>query len=202
MRPRGVAAVPAHGDIEHVGGGHDRPGPGGENPGRPVRRGDVQCVGGTRPLARHVQDALLDHQPGPAVALLTRLEHEDHVPGQPGLAGNVIFMFQPGEEGYGGARLMIEEGVLDMAGERPGAAYALHVAASDWPAGVLATRPGTIMAAADVLDVTVRGHGGHASRPHLTKDPIPAACEMVTALQTLVTRRFDVFDPVVVTVSR
>jgi amidohydrolase len=121
--------------------------------------------------------------------------------GQPGLAGNVIFMFQPGEEGCGGARLMIEEGVLDAAGDRPVAAYALHVAASDWPAGVLATRPGTIMAAADVLDVTVRGHGGHASRPYRTKDPIPAACEMVTALQTLVTRRFDVFDPVVITVG-
>jgi len=120
---------------------------------------------------------------------------------QDGLAGNVIFMFQPGEEGFGGARLMIDEGVLDAAGERPTAAYALHVASSDWPAGVLATRPGTIMAAADVLEVTVRGHGGHASRPYLTKDPIPVACEMVTALQTLVTRRFDVFDPVVVTVG-
>ena len=68
-------------------------------------------------------------------------------------------------------------------------------------AGVLATRPGTMMAAADVLDVTVRGHGGHASRPYLAQDPIPAACEMVTALQTLVTRRFDVFDPVVITVG-
>jgi amidohydrolase len=120
---------------------------------------------------------------------------------QPGLAGKVIFMFQPGEEGFAGARFMIDEGVLDAAGERPAAAYALHVAASDWPAGALATRPGTIMAAADVLDVTVRGHGGHASRPYLTKDPIPAACEMVTALQTLVTRRFDVFDPVVITVG-
>src|ERR1035438_3144730 len=87
--------------------------------------------------------------------------------GQPRLAGNVIFMFQPGEEGCGGARLMIEEGVLDAAGDRPVAAYALHVAASDWPAGVLATRPGTIMAAADVLDVTVRGHGGHASRQYI-----------------------------------
>jgi amidohydrolase len=120
---------------------------------------------------------------------------------QPGLTGNVIFMFQPGEEGYGGAKIMIEEGVLDAAGERPAAAYALHVASSEWPAGVLAARPGTMMAAADMLDVTVRGHGGHASRPALALDPIPAACEMVTALQTLVTRRFDVFDPVVITVG-
>ncbi len=58
-----------------------------------------------------------------------------------------------------------------------------------------------MMAAADILDVTVRGRGGHASQPHLAADPIPAACEMVTALQTLVTRRFDVFDPVVITVG-
>ncbi len=58
-----------------------------------------------------------------------------------------------------------------------------------------------MMAAADILDVTVRGHGGHASQPHLAQDPIPVACEMVTALQTLVTRRFDVFDPVVITVG-
>lgn len=120
---------------------------------------------------------------------------------QPGLAGNVIFMFQPGEEGFAGARHMIEEGVLDAAGERPVAAYALHVGSAEWPAGLIATRPGPMMAAADVLDVTVRGHGGHASRPYLAKDPIPAACEMVTALQTLVTRRFDVFDPVVITVG-
>src|ERR1035437_5556653 len=61
--------------------------------------------------------------------------------GQPGLAGNVIFMFQPGEEGYGGARLMIEEGVLDMAGEGPAGACGLHLAPSVWPGGGLATRP-------------------------------------------------------------
>jgi hippurate hydrolase len=57
------------------------------------------------------------------------------------------------------------------------------------------------MAAADVLRVTVLGAGGHGSSPHRAKDPVPAACEMVTALQTFVTRRFDVFDPVVVTVG-
>jgi amidohydrolase len=120
---------------------------------------------------------------------------------QADMAGNVIFMFQPGEEGCGGAKIMIEEGVLDAAGERPAAAYALHVASSDWPTGVLAARPGTMMAASDLLDVTVRGRGGHASRPYLALDPIPVASEMVAALQTLVTRRFDVFDPVVITVG-
>ena len=117
------------------------------------------------------------------------------------LPGNVIFMFQPGEEGQVGARHMIGEGVLDAAGSRPVAAYALHVASAQFTQGAFATRPGSMMAAADILDVTVRGHGGHASQPHLAQDPIPAACEMVTALQTMVTRRFDVFDPVVITVG-
>jgi hippurate hydrolase len=117
------------------------------------------------------------------------------------LAGSVVFMFQPGEEGYAGARYMIEEGVLDAAGERPAAAYALHVASAQLPMGMFSTRPGTIMAAAEVLDVTVHGHGGHGSQPHHAADPIPATCEIVLALQTLVTRKFDIFDPVVITVG-
>ncbi len=120
---------------------------------------------------------------------------------QADLAGNVIFMFQPGEEGNGGARFMIAEGVLDAAGERPAAAFALHVASSVLPLGLVASRAGTAMAAADTLHVTVRGRGGHGSQPHLAADPIPVACEIVTALQTMVTRRFDVFDPVVLTVG-
>jgi amidohydrolase len=120
---------------------------------------------------------------------------------QADLPGNVIFMFQPGEEGHGGARIMIAEGVLDAAGERPCAAYALHVASSILPLGVVAGRPGTAMAAADTLHVTVHGRGGHGSQPHLASDPIPTACEIVTALQTMVTRQFDVFDPVVLTVG-
>lgn len=120
---------------------------------------------------------------------------------QAGLPGNVIFMFQPGEEGRHGARHMISEGVLGAAGGRPAAAYALHVASAQYEPGVFATRPGPMMAAADILEVTVRGEGGHASVPHLCADPVPAACAMVTALQTMVTRTFDVFDPVVITVG-
>jgi amidohydrolase len=117
------------------------------------------------------------------------------------LAGSVIFMFQPGEEGFGGARQMIDEGVLDAAGVRPVAAYALHVASALMPAGFYTSRPGPMMAAADTLEVTVTGRGGHASQPYRAADPIPAACEIVTALQSLVTRQFDVFDPVVITVG-
>ncbi len=120
---------------------------------------------------------------------------------QADLAGNVIFMFQPGEEGPGGARIMVEEGVLDAAGELPVAAYALHVASGLLPFGLLASRPGPVMAAADTLHVTVRGRGGHGSQPHHAADPVPVACEIVLALQTMVTRQFDVFDPVVLTVG-
>ncbi|HXW43220.1 MAG TPA: M20 family metallopeptidase [Streptosporangiaceae bacterium] len=117
------------------------------------------------------------------------------------LAGNVIFMFQPGEEGCGGARYMIQEGVLDAAGERPVAAYALHVISAELDAGVCSSRVGPILAASDSLDVTVHGRGGHGSQPFRSADPVPALCEIVTALQTLVTRRFDIFDPVVITVG-
>ncbi|NRQ33453.1 amidohydrolase [Nonomuraea sp. NN258] len=117
------------------------------------------------------------------------------------LAGDVIFMFQPGEEGEEGAKHMIGEGVLDAAGPRPIAAYGMHVISSFLPRGLFASRPGPIMAAADVFCVTVKGRGGHGSSPHRALDPIQAGCEMVTAMQTMVTRTFDVFDPVVVTVG-
>jgi amidohydrolase len=117
------------------------------------------------------------------------------------LAGNVIFMFQPGEEGPGGGQIMIEEGVLDAAGERPVAAYALHVASGLLPLGLVASKAGPVMAAADTLHVTVHGRGGHGSQPHHAADPVPVACEIVLALQSMVTRQFDVFDPVVVTVG-
>jgi amidohydrolase len=118
-----------------------------------------------------------------------------------GLAGNIIFMFQPGEEGAGGAATMIAEGVLDAAGARPVAAFGLHVVSALLPPGMFSTRAGTMMAAADTLEVTVRGRGGHGSQPHQAADPVQGACEIVTALQAMVTRRFDIFDPVVITVG-
>jgi hippurate hydrolase len=116
------------------------------------------------------------------------------------MAGSVLFMFQPGEEGHDGAGAMLAEGLLDAAGPMPSAAYALHVVA-DLPAGHCYTRPGPVMAAYGILDVTVTGAGGHGGRPHEALDPIPIAAEAAGALQTFVTRRFDVFDPVVVTVG-
>ena len=117
------------------------------------------------------------------------------------LPGTVVFMFQPGEEGQFGARQMIDEGVLDAAGGRVAAAYGLHVTSNRLPLGTFSTRPGPMLAAADTIEVTVHGRGGHASQPYRAADPIPAACEIVLGLQTLVTRKFDVFDPVVITVG-
>ena len=114
------------------------------------------------------------------------------------LAGSVLFMFQPGEEGHHGARFMLDDGLLDPL---PDAAFALHVW-PNFPPGVFAGRPGPLLAAADRILVTVTGKGGHASQPHLTIDPIPVACEIVTALQALVTRRIPAFDPVVITIAR
>ncbi|MFT4216821.1 MAG: M20 family metallopeptidase [Micropruina sp.] len=118
------------------------------------------------------------------------------------LPGDVVFMFQPGEEGPGGAGPMIAEGVLDAAGRRADAAYGLHVMAAQYPFGVWSGRPGVLMAAADHCQVVVRGRGGHGSQPHNALDPVPVACEIAIALQTMVTRQFSAFDPVVVTVGR
>ena len=115
-------------------------------------------------------------------------------------AGTVKLLFQPGEEGHGGARILIDEGLLD-AEPRVDAAFAIHVDSS-LPRGRIATRPGAILASADLISIDLTGRGGHASMPHLAVDPIPVACEIVMALQSLVTRRIDAFDPVVITITR
>jgi hippurate hydrolase len=115
-------------------------------------------------------------------------------------AGRVVFMFQPGEEGHHGARIMLDEGLLDVGGGVD-AAFAIHTT-PNLRAGQVATRGGSIMASDDTFVVTVRGRGGHASEPHRALDPIPVACEIVLALQSAVTRRMDTFDPAVVTVAR
>jgi hippurate hydrolase len=123
------------------------------------------------------------------------------------LAGRVLFMFQPGEEGQHGARYMLDEGLLDVPALADGTpspvvgAFALHIT-SALPSGWVSTKGGAVMASADRLTVTVTGRGGHASEPFRALDPIPVACEMVQALQTMVTRTLDVFDPSVVTVGR
>jgi hippurate hydrolase len=117
------------------------------------------------------------------------------------LAGDVVLMFQPGEEGCDGASYMIREGVLDAPGWRVDAAYGMHVFSSLEPHGTFCTKPGVMLSASDGLVVTVLGAGGHGSAPHAAKDPVTAAAEMVTALQVMVTRQFNMFDPVVLSVG-
>lgn len=118
---------------------------------------------------------------------------------RPELRGTIKFLFQPGEEGYHGARHCIEEGLL----ENPSvdAAFALHIS-PNIASGRLATRPGAFMAAADEVFIDIVGKGGHASSPQLTVDPIPVAAEVVLALQSYITRRVDAFDPAVLTIAK
>lgn len=122
-------------------------------------------------------------------------------------AGRVLFMFQPGEEGHHGARFMLDEGLLDVPDFPDGTsspvtgAFALHMTSS-LPTGWVATRRGPIMAAADEFVIRITGRGGHASEPFRALDPIPIACEIVQALQMMITRSVDVFDPAVLTVGQ
>jgi len=113
------------------------------------------------------------------------------------LAGEVRFMFQPGEEGFHGARHMIADGLLDPL---PDAAFALHIM-PDMPHGQVTCRAGAMLAAADMLRIVVTGRGGHASMPHQTRDPVPVAAEIIGAIQSLVTRRFTAAEAMVVTIT-
>jgi hippurate hydrolase len=177
----------------------DRPGP------AVLLRGDMDGL----PVTEESGEEFSSEHPGRMHAC----GHDLHVAGLVGaarllaarrdeIAGSVVLMFQPGEEGFHGAPQMIEEGVLEAAGERVVAAYGVHVISALVPLGVVTGRPGTAMAASDQLFVTVRGRGGHGSTPHNAADPVPVAAEIVLAFQTAVTRQLDAQDPVVVSVGR
>ncbi|MDR7152497.1 hippurate hydrolase [Hydrogenophaga palleronii] len=116
-----------------------------------------------------------------------------------GLEGTVHFIFQPAEEGKGGAARMIEDGLFERF--PCDSVYALHNW-PDLPLGHAQTRPGSIMAAADRFDITVRGKGGHAAQPHHTPDAILAASQLVTQLNTIVARRIDPGESAVLSVTR
>ncbi len=129
------------------------------------------------------------------VAMLTgaaRLLAQDRA----SLPGDVVFMFQPGEEAFGGAEVMLREGMPEV-----DAAFALHVAPLI-PTGMIGTKAGAIMASFDDFVIEVRGRGGHASMPHDCIDPIPVASEIVQAMQSFVTRRVPATDPGVVTFAQ
>jgi amidohydrolase len=111
---------------------------------------------------------------------------------------DVIFCFQPGEEGFGGAEAMISEGILDA--HHVAEAYGLHLW-SLFPAGTIQVRPGPTMAAQDEFAATIHGRGGHGALPHRAVDPIVAASAAVIALQTIVARSVDPIQPAVVTIG-
>ena len=112
------------------------------------------------------------------------------------LGGTVKFIFQPAEEGGGGGKVMVDEGVADGVS----AIFALHL----WPGlpfGKVATKVGPIMAAADAFEMEIKATGGHGAMPHLTSDAIAIAAQVVTALQTIVSREVDPVEPAVLTVG-
>jgi hippurate hydrolase len=122
-----------------------------------------------------------------------------HLARNESLEGCVAFIFQPAEEGRGGAREMVREGLFERFPCE--AVFAVHNW-PDLPLGVAATRPGPIMAAADRFDIVVRGRGGHAAQPHNTPDVVLAASELVAQLHTIVARRVPPAENAVLSVTR
>ena len=114
-------------------------------------------------------------------------------------AGRVALIFQPAEETGGGAEVMVEEGILDRFDI--GQVYALHNAPG-FEKGGFYTSPGAMMAAVDEFHIHIKGLGGHGATPHLTRDPVVAACGIATALQTIVSRNHYAQDDLVVSVTQ
>ena len=115
------------------------------------------------------------------------------------LAGKVVFLFQPAEEGGGGGRLMVQEGVIDRFGIQ--AAYSMHNR-SNLEAGLFATRPGILMAAMDNFEIVIHGEGAHAALPHTGTDPITTGSNLVSALQSVVSREFAALDSIVLSITQ
>jgi amidohydrolase len=114
------------------------------------------------------------------------------------LRGTLCLLFQPAEEGLGGAKAMIEDGVIERFGiER---AYGLHLS-SKYPTGTLGFRAGPMYASSDSIEIDILGKGGHGSAPHDTIDPILVAAEFVTSVQKVVSRQIDPLEPAVVSVG-
>jgi len=181
--------------------------------------GVVGVIRGTRPgktiMLRADMDALpIEEENAVAYASQTRgamhaCGHDGHVAMLLGaatlisrrrdeLAGTIVLCFQPAEEGLGGAKAMVEAGVLERFGvER---AYGLHLA-SAFPTGIIGLREGPFYASSDSIEITIEGVGGHGAAPHLSVDPIYVAGAFIVALQQVVSRQIDPLAPAVVTIG-
>ena len=117
------------------------------------------------------------------------------------LKGDVLVWFQPGEEGHGGADIMLDEGMHMITGSKPIAAYGIHVTSAWQPPRTFGGKSGALMASASDMIVTFKGRGGHGSSPWMAKDPISAMNEAISGLQTKINKSINVFDPVVINVG-
>jgi amidohydrolase len=115
------------------------------------------------------------------------------------MPGTAVFLFQPAEEVFGGAKPMIDAGVLDN--PRVDEVYGLHLT-TQMPVGQVSVRPGPSMASADFFDVEVQGKGGHGAYPHLSVDPITVAANILLGMQNLVSREIAAQEPAVLTVGQ
>lgn len=116
------------------------------------------------------------------------------------LKGNVVMFFQPGEEGHDGAGVMLSQDMHLASGEKPIAAFGIHVFSMDDP-GVFASRKGTMMASAGDVIVTLKGKGGHGSMPWNAVDPITGLIEILSSIQSFIIKHFDALDPIVLNVG-
>lgn len=114
-------------------------------------------------------------------------------------AGTAVVIFQPAEEGGAGGRAMVEDGMMDRFGIDE--VYGMHNMPG-LPVGAVATRPGAIMAASNTFEIRLKGHGGHAAKPHACLDPIVAGAQIVSALQSIVARNVDPVDSAVLSITR
>ncbi|WP_019392983.1 N-acetyldiaminopimelate deacetylase [Priestia filamentosa] len=112
---------------------------------------------------------------------------------------NMVFIFQPAEEGPGGAEPMLKS--EEMLEWKPDIILALHIA-PEYPVGTVATKPGLLFANTSELFIDLKGRGGHAAYPHLTNDMVVASCSLVTQLQSIVARNVDPLDSAVITVGK
>jgi hippurate hydrolase len=174
----------------------------GTRPGKTIMlRADMDAL----PIAEENAVAYVSQTPGTMHAC----GHDGHVAmllgaaaviarGRAGLAGTIVLCFQPAEEGHGGAKAMVDDGVLERFGvER---AYGIHLA-SAFPTGVVGLRAGPFYASSDSIEITIEGAGGHGAAPHLSIDPIFVAASFVVAVQQVVARQIDPLAPAVVTIG-